>query len=209
MPAGRHFSLILALLLPWAAAAETGPPPATTPLLDLMPAAAQAAAGLEALTLTERQSLEAFLGYEIAAARAGNVSGFARTFSTRRTADELAATGLDRLTEEQRTAFDTHVAGRLAERPLVPFVTRRQRGADATPIDHLGTPPWRVHGSVTATVGTSSAGTFYGGSLTTAVTDPTGRFTAQVTYGTLRGALPYYDSYPYRPYPYVWAPPAP
>jgi hypothetical protein len=208
MPSTRHLLLLLVGLLPWTAAAE---PVAlsTTPHLDTLPIEAQVAAGLPELTLTERQSLEAFLAYEIAAARAGNVSGFARTFSTRRTPEELAATGLDRRTADQRAAFDTQVAARLAERPAIPFVTRRQRGADATPIDHVGTPPWRVHGSVTATVGTSSAGTFYGGSLTTAVTDPTGRFTAQITYGTLRGALPYLEPYSVRPYPYVWAPPEP
>jgi hypothetical protein len=212
MSTGSRLTCLLLWLLPLVAAGDPSPAadPSATPLLDLTPPATQTAAGLDELTATERLNLEAYLAYEIAAARAGNVAGFARSFTTRRTSEELAATGLDRLSPAQRAAWDTHVAVRLAERPSLAYPLRRNRprpaDGDAPAIDHVARPPWRVHGSVTATVGSSSAGTFYGGSMTTAITGPDGRFTAQITYGTLRGNLPYYDPYPYRRYPYVIAP---
>lgn len=167
------------------------------------------ATGVHELSDQEKANLENLVAYEIASARAGGVTGFAGTFSSRRSAEELKATGMDRLSDEQRTRLDEHVAGYLADTPRVPYISRRDRSHSATTANGVELPPsdgpkLEVHGEVTVEVGASSQGSYYGGSMTTVISDPKGRFNAVISYGTLRGDIPYYDRYgrydPYDPY---------
>ena len=152
------------------------------------------------LSEQERANLDNLVAYEVASARAGNVNGFAGTFSSRRTESELEATGIERLSEEQRTRLDEHIAGYLADTPSVPYITRSERGrsgsAARTEADDAFNgkgPKLEVHGSVTLEVGSGGGGSYYGGSVTTVISDPKGRFNAIISYGTTRGDLPYYD----------------
>ena len=161
------------------------------------------ATGLHELSTVERANLEKLIAYEVASARAGNVNGFAGTFSGRRSSDELKATGLDRLSATQRERLDQHIAGFIATTPVISYVRRSDRGGDqhtAMDTERRG-PLLEVHGQVDLTVGGSSHGTYYGGALTTTISDPKGRFNATVSIATSRGAVPYHTPY-YGRYPY-------
>lgn len=164
--------------------------------------------GVHELTKQEQANLENLIAYEVNAARAGGVNGFAGGFSERRTESELVATGLDRLGDDQRIRLDEHIAGFIADQPLL-FVYRGDRSGPRAPDqgDREGEftgqgPRLLVNGSVTLEVGTSRAGTYYGGSATTIIRDPKGRFSAAVTIGTMRGDVPVYDYYDTRRGPY-------
>lgn len=164
--------------------------------------------GVHELTKQEQANLENLIAYEVNAARAGGVNGFAGGFSDRRTDAELQATGLHRLGDDQRVRLDEHIAGFIADQPM-PFIYRGERigprssgrGADGEAFTGKG-PLLEVHGSVTMEVGTSRAGTYYGGSATTVISDPKGRFSAAISFGTLRGDVPIYDYYDTRRGPY-------
>lgn len=167
------------------------------------------ATGVHELSRQEQANLENLIAYEVNAARAGGVNGFAGSFSGRRTEAELEATGLHRLGDEQRVRLDEHIAGFIADQPM-PFVYRGERmgpgvasrgGRDTGEFKGQG-PLLRVNGSVTLEVGTSRAGTYYGGSATTIISDPKGRFSAAVTVGSMRGDVPVYDYYDRRRGPY-------
>jgi len=159
------------------------------------------ATGVHELSRLEQANLENLIAYEVHSAQAGGVSGFAKTFSERRTEAELEATGIHRLSDEQRQRLDQHIAGFIAEQP-VSYVFRGHR-ADSPRNASRSTPQafsrkgplLHVNGSVTMEVGSSSAGTYYGGSATAVITDPKGRFQAVISYGTRRGDLPVYDDY--------------
>ena len=160
----------------------------------------QLATGVHELSEQERANLDNLVAYEVASARAGNVNGFAGTFSSRRSEAELEATGIQRLSDEQRTRLDEHIAGYLADRPSVPYLTRSERsrsgGGAKTEADEDFTgkgPKLEVHGEITLEVGSGGGGSYYGGSVTTVISDPKGRFNAIISYGTTRGNLPYYD----------------
>jgi hypothetical protein len=172
-----------------------------TPSVDFLARMAEEerlATGVHELSEQEGANLENLVAYEVASARAGGVTGFAGTFSSRRSEDQLVATGIDRLSDAQRERLDQHIAGFLADTPAVPYITRSERGrsrgaaTDADMMDNDG-PKLDVHGSVTLTVGSSSEGSFYGGSATAIISDPKGRFHAIITYGTMKGDIPYYD----------------
>ena len=110
------------------------------------------------------------------------------------------------MSDDQRVRLDQHIAGFLADQP-VSYVYRGDGRGSRTSLRGDGEafrgkgPLLNVSGSVTLTVGTSSAGSFYGGSATTVISDPKGRFNAVISYGTMRGNLPYYD-YPNRRGPF-------
>jgi len=166
------------------------------------------ATGVHELSKQEQANLENLIAYEVNAARAGGVNGFAGGFSDRRTEEELEATGIERLGDDQRVRLDEHIAGFIADQPM-PFVYRGERlgpgsagqGGDDQRFTSKG-PLLVVGGSVTMEVGTSSAGTYYGGSVTTVISDPKGRFSAAITIGTVRGDVPIYDYYDTRRGPY-------
>lgn len=157
------------------------------------------ATGVHELSKQEQANLENLIAYEVNAAQAGGVNGFAGAFSERRTEAELEATGIIRMGDEQRVRLDEHIAGFIADQPM-PFVYRGERLGPRAAGQGRGNeaftgkgPLLQVNGSVTLEVGTSRAGTYYGGSATTIISDPKGRFSAAVTVGTMRGDLPYYD----------------
>lgn len=162
--------------------------------------------GVHELSKLEQANLENLIAYEVSSARAGGVNGFAGGFSERRSDAELEATGIERMSDDQRVRLDEHIAGFIANQPVSYVYRGNGRGSRSTRrgenADFRGKGPLlEVHGSVTLTVGTSSAGSFYGGSATTVISDPKGRFNAVISYGTMRGNMPYYDS-PYRRGPY-------
>ncbi len=166
------------------------------------------ATGVHELSKQERANLENLIAYEVNAARAGGVNGFAGTFSDRRTEAELEATGIIRMGDEQRVRLDEHIAGFIADQPM-PYVYRGERMGPRAGGQGRGNeaftgkgPLLQVNGSVTLEVGTSRAGTYYGGSATTIISDPKGRFSAAITFGTMRGDVPIYDYYDRRNGPY-------
>jgi hypothetical protein len=78
---------------------------------------AQIAAGLRRVSPAQLSALNEQIGRELALARAGDVRGFAGTFSGRRTAAERAAAGLDLLTDAERGRIDALVVTLLASPP--------------------------------------------------------------------------------------------
>ena len=202
----------LALLLPGIALAEdadTSTPEAPAVdgyFLTRLVEIETLATGVHELSKQEQANLENLIAYEVNSARAGGVNGFAGGFSERRSDEEREATGINRMSDDQRVRLDQHIAGFLADQP-VSYVyrgdgrgSRTSRRGDGEAFRGKGPLP-NVSGSVTLTVGTSSAGSFYGGSATTVISDPKGRFNAVISYGTMRGNLPYYD-YPNRRGPF-------
>ncbi len=201
MPAFLRFPRLLAVASGlWLGV--TAPAQSWTPggdFLARLPETEQFATGIHELSSQERANLENLIAYEVASARAGNVTGFAGTFSSRRSEAELDATGLDRMSDEQRERLDQHIAGYLADTPAIPYVYHRDRNraraaGDESVTDNRG-PRLEIHGEVSVTVGSAGGDSFYGGSMTTVISDPKGRFSAAVTYSTLRGGSPYYDYY--------------
>ena len=202
----------LALLLPGIALAEDVETPATEGeqiegyFLSRLVAIESLATGVHELSKQEQANLENLIAYEVNSARAGGVNGFAGGFSERRSDEEREATGISRMSDDQRVRLDQHIAGFLADQP-VSYVyigngrgSRTARRGDGESFRGKG-PLLRVNGSVSVTVGTSSAGSFYGGRATTVISDPKGRFNAVISYGTMKGNLPYSD-YPYRRGPF-------
>lgn len=201
----RLLSCWLALILPTVMGATETPTEDTADELDgyFISQLAQIetlATGVHELTAQEQANLENLIAYEVHSARAGGVNGFAGTFSARRTAAELEATGIERMADDQRERLDEHIAGFIADQPIS-YVYRgdrigpghsRTNDRDTEAFSGKG-PLLEVHGSVTLEVGSSSQGTYYGGSVTTIISDPKGRFNAVISYGTTRGDLPYYD----------------
>tara|TARA_B110000305_G_C19362760_1_gene600289 strand:- start:251 stop:859 length:609 start_codon:yes stop_codon:yes gene_type:complete len=162
--------------------------------------------GVHELSKLEQANLENLIAYEVSSARAGGVNGFAGGFSERRTDAELVATGIERMSDGQRVRLDEHITGFLADQPVSYVYRGDGRGPRSTRrgdnAEFRGKGPLlEVHGSVTMTVGTSSAGSFYGGSATTVISDPKGRFNAVISFGTMKGNLPY-DDYRYRRGPF-------
>jgi hypothetical protein len=165
------------------------------------------ATGLHELSKQEQANLENLIAYEVNAAQAGGVTGFAGGFSDRRTPEELEATGIHRMGDEQRIRLDEHIAGFIADQPQLFVFRGDRRGPRATSGDGDETfrsegPRLRVNGSVTLEVGAGGGGSYYGGSATTVISDAKGRFRAAVTIGTMRGDMPIYDYYDTRRGPY-------
>lgn len=155
---------------------------------------AQAAAGITRISAAQLSALNVQIGRELALARAGDVRGFAGTFSGRRTPSERTDAGLDALSAEERARIDTLVATLLASpaSPEWPVYTPAARGTTVEPV----TVRPRIHGQVTAMYGWGSGGySTYGGSLSTYYHDPVRKFSAAVEiseYRTDHGNLPRY-----------------
>lgn len=155
---------------------------------------AQIAAGIRRLTSEQLTVLNRQIGQELSLARAGDVRGFAGTFSGRRTAAERTAAGIDQLTDEERARIDGLVATLLANPawPTWPVTLPRARDSSVEPVSDRP----RLHGQVTAMVGWGSGGySTYGGSISTHYYDPARRFSASVEisdYRTDHGNLPRY-----------------
>ncbi len=155
---------------------------------------AQVAAGLGRISPVQLATLNEQIGRELALARAGDVRGFAGTFSGRRTPAERAAAGLDTLTEAERGRIDALVTTLLASPPATfwPSQAASPRDRGVEPVSERP----RIHGSVTAMYGWGSGGySTYGGSLSTHYYDPVRKFSAAVEisdYRTDHGNLPRY-----------------
>ncbi len=163
------------------AGATPGPdqdaPPAFT---DTLSVSDQAAAGLGTLTEGELATFNQLVHQELTLARQGNITGFAGTFTGRRSPEQRTTTGLERLSAEQRAHIDTLVAYRLAAPTLALWVPR-STGKDRSEAARRPS-PFPVRSSVSLTYGAGSGGTrFYGGSMTTTYDDPGGRFSATVS----------------------------
>lgn len=155
------------------------------------------ATGVHELTPLQRANLENLIAYEVHSAQAGGVNGFARTFSERRTSAEIEATGIDHLSEDQREALDQHVAGFIADQAqafvYMPSSERARRLAEThADEDFTGQGPrLLVRNAITVEAGTSDLGTYYGGSATTVISDPKGRFQAVISYGQWKSDYEY------------------
>ena len=155
---------------------------------------AQIAAGIRRVSPAQLSALNEQIGRELALARAGDVRGFAGTFSGRRTAAERAASGLYLLTDTERGRIDALVVTLLASPPATfwPSQAASPRDRGLEPVSERP----RIHGSVTAMYGWGSGGSStYGGSLSTHFYDPVRKFSAAVEisdYRTDHGNLPRY-----------------
>lgn len=163
----------LGAVVAWMGAAVSSAAESTAKPTDLIAAEAGATAGLGKLTAAQRDELDRLIQRELTLAREGDVRGFAGTFSTRRTAAERAAAGLEGLEPAELAKLDLMVA-RLLETPApTTWPVRLPRSssvanAEVQPVgDRL-----KVHGHVSATYGWGGGGSFYGGSLGTSVYDP-------------------------------------
>lgn len=166
--------------------------------------------GVSKLAEAQQKRLGELIQRDLDAARQGDVTGFAKTFTQRRTARETEECGLGLLTEQERARLDALVANRMLSggRSIVTTASRTAASDDFVEVyKRKGT----VHGSVSFMVGTSGGGrNFYGGAADVSYTDPSGKTTTTVGYSYLKGKglpCPYYDrAYgPWSPYwPDAW-----
>lgn len=169
--------LLAGLTLGIAVGAEPAGEPAFAETISV---ADQTAAGLSILTDGELAELNRLIQQEVTLARQGNVTGFAGTFTGRRTDGQRTATGLERLSAEQQAHLDTLVAYRLAAPTLVFWTPRATDGDRAGAVRRPS--PFPIRSSVSLTYGAGSGGTsFYGGSMSMTYDDPSGKFSATVS----------------------------
>lgn len=157
------------------------------------------ACGLTKLDEAQQGRLGELIQRDLDAARQGGVTGFAKTFSQRRTKKESEESGLLLLSDAERARVDALVADSMLRggRSMTFVAGRSRSSADSVETEKRhGT----VHGSMTFVVGTSGGGrNFYGAGADVSYTDPSEKLTATVGYSYLkgRGCL-----YPYDPYYY-------
>lgn len=180
----RRFAFaILTLLLAVSAGAQTQ----ATFTQKLLPADWKAA-GLMRLSAQQTAALDALIQHDIQSARDGDVVAFSKSFTDRRTPEEITRSGINLLTASERAQLDRLVAGAVAAKPTTAFmasVPASPIGAEA--IQELKPKP-EVHGEVSMFVGsTSHRGSFYGGSFDAVVIDPSHRFSIGVGMSEVRG----------------------
>jgi hypothetical protein len=144
------------------------------------------------LTPAQVASLDGLVEHEVTSAHEGGVTGFASTFTERCTAGERSSTGIDRLSESDRSNLDALVARAIAAGPppSQAFTYSPQpKAAPPAPVTLVSQPPHvEVHGDVSLTLGAGSHGSnFYGTSADLFVTDPTGKYTIGVGVSEYRG----------------------
>jgi len=174
----------LMMLATAARAAEPG-------FVDGLSAEEKAACGIAKLSAPQVSALNAQVGREVTLARQGGVTGFSSTFTARRSAKELAAEGIDRLSATERATLDSLAARAIAMGPP-PTLAFAYVPAPPTPppVETLVSAPphLEVHGDLSFTVGGGSHGSsFYGTSMDVFVTDPSGKFTVGVGVSEYRG----------------------
>ena len=150
------------------------------------------ACGIRKLSAPQVAALNALVEHDVTLARQGGVTGFSTAFAARRTALELASTGIDRLSEKERSALNSLAARAIAlgPPPLQVFEYVPAPPVPPAPPEILvsAPPAAQVHGDVSFTVGGGSHGSsFYGGSMDLFVTDPSGKFTIGVGLSEYRG----------------------
>ncbi len=162
-----------------------------------LPPDVQVEIGLSALAAEQREILDGLIQRDLTLARQGEVVGFARTFTERRTGEELRKSGMTRLTVAQRNRLDALVAAAIASQPSTGEIVWTPTSARILrerqqPI---------IHGEVSMFYGQGRGDhSWYGGSLATTVTDPSRRMTLGFGYAEIRekGAPDYYYRRPYR-----------
>lgn len=161
--------------------AASEPAPASATSASLSPAD-QETMGLAGLSAAELEALNAAIAREVTLAHEGAVTGFAGTFLSRRTPEERAMSGLDRLSAEQQSQLNAHVARRLAQRSLArwpgyqPPPPRTDEPVVAAPAG------LEVHSQVSVSYGGGSGTRVYGGRMNVRVDDPKHRFSISVGY---------------------------
>jgi hypothetical protein len=152
------------------------------PFTDSLSSTEQPAMGLTKLSAAQRTVLNAQVLYDITLARQGEVSGFATTFTQRRTATERAADGLDLLSNNERQQLDAFVARAIAQ-PAGPVLTHLARHRDEAEVTTYRP---EIHGEMTLVAGAGSHGSsFYGGALTGIYDDPARKFSVAATYAEI------------------------
>lgn len=147
----------------------------------------RAASGLARLAPAQAARLDALVGRDVSLAHEGGVTGFASSFTARRTPQERAEAGIDPLSAGERSMLDVLAARAIAYGP--PAQASFSYAASAAPPETLvsAPPKAQVHGDLSLTVGGGSHGSsFYGTSADLFVTDPSGRFTVGVSVSTFR-----------------------
>jgi hypothetical protein len=174
----------------WAAADEAH-------FTDSLSPAEQTSMGLTKLSAAQRTALNAQIQHDITLAREGEVSGFATTFTQRRTAAERAAAGLDLLGNDERQQLDAFVARALAQ-PGMPVLMHLARHSDEP---EATTYRPEIHGEMTLVAGAGShGGSFYGGALTGIYDDPAHNFSIAATYAEIHSKGICVDPFSLAPY---------
>jgi hypothetical protein len=149
---------------------------------DSLPPPEQTALGLTKLSAAQRTALNTQIQRDVTLARQGNVTGFATTFTQRRTAAERAAAGLDLLGTNERQQLDALVA-RLIAQPATPVLTHFSRHSDEVEVTTYRP---AIHGKMTVFAGAGSHGSsFYGGAITGIYDDPNHNFSVVATYAEI------------------------
>jgi hypothetical protein len=188
----RFFALLLPLLAcsvgPTAGlSAESGTALAPAPangFVATLSAEDRKATGVEKLSTEEQSELDFLVTKELSLARAGNVRGFAGTFTSRRNPAERVAAGLDRLTTDEQAKLNELVATRLARRPdATSSVTRLKKE-----VVQKAKNPVELHGEVSFTYGwQKGGGEFKGGSIYVTAQDPDTGLAIGVGYAQYEG----------------------
>jgi hypothetical protein len=143
------------------------------------------ATGVASLTEEERSTLNAIVAAEVALARQGDIAGFARSFSERRSDEEHASAGLAKLSAAELAELDRIVASLIAAGPALKNLPRRVTVSEGTQRDRL-----EVHGEISYTMGWASGGrNFQGGSMTTTIFDRETGNSISFSYGRYDGDL--------------------
>jgi hypothetical protein len=205
MPLMRAGLALAALVLTtWASAAEIS-------FVEGLSPEEKAAIGAAKLSPPQVADLDGLVSHDVTAAHQGGVTGFSTEFLARRTDAESAASGVDNLSDKERTVLDTLVARAIALGPPPDeefrFTPPAPKAAPPpVPSQTQVSAPLKaeLHGDVSLTVGGGSHGSsFYGTSFDAYYTDPSGKFTIAVGFDEFRGKgpLPFYGAYePYGPY---------
>lgn len=142
------------------------------------------AAGIDRLSKEEQSELDFLVTKEMSLARAGNVRGFAGTFTSRRNPAERVAAGIQRLSDAEQKKLNELVASRLARGPDATSSVTRLKKEVVTKAKN----PVELHGEVSFTYGwQKGGGDFKGGSMYVTAYDPDTRLSLGVGYAHYEG----------------------
>ena len=152
------------------------------------------ATGVSRLSAAQQGALDEQIARDINLARQGNVVGFAKTFSLRRTPEQASAIGLGQLTAQEIERLDQRVAYAIAHRPPVSFSYQKSEPQPAPDISvKVSRPPLQIHGQVSLEYGQCGGVSFYGGNFYVICYDPVCRLTIMIGASSYRGHLPFYE----------------
>jgi hypothetical protein len=188
----RCRTLLLLGLIGWAGIGVTGraaetstlAPEPTDGFVATLGADDRKATGIDKLSKEEQSELDFLVTKELSLARAGNVRGFAGTFTSRRNPAERVAAGIQRLDEGEQAKLNDLVASRLARRPDSSSSVTRLKKEVVT----RAKSPMELHGEVSFTYGWGSGGReFKGGSIYVNAFDPDTGLSIGVGYAQYSG----------------------